>query len=157
MLALGLDPGIERTGWGLVEEKAGKVRPVVWGLIRTPAGEELSDRLLQLRQALVGVLAEHRPDVAVVERLYFKKNVTSAIAVGHARGVILLSLREAEIPIREYTPPEIKMAVTGYGSATKPQVIHMVHRILSLGEPALQDDVADALAASLCGLFRKGA
>lgn len=157
MLALGLDPGVERTGWGLVEARRGGLHPVSWGLIKTPAGQDLTARLLLLSAEVRRVLEETRPDLAVVEKLYFKKNVTSAIAVAHARGVVLLALGERGVPIREYSPPEIKAAVTGHGSASKDQVAHMVQRLLSLTTPIGQDDTADALAASLCGLIRKGA
>jgi len=157
VLALGLDPGVERTGWGLVEERGGVLHPVSWGLIRTPAAHPLSDRLLLLASEVDKVLDETKPDVAVVEKLYFKKNVTSAIAVAHARGVVLLALVRRGIELREYAPPEIKAAVTGYGSATKDQVAHMVMRLLALTSPVGQDDVADALAISLCGLIRRGA
>lgn len=157
MLALGLDPGIERTGWGLVESKGGAIRPVAWGLITTPSTEPLSERLLTLRRKIQEILDEGVPDMVIVEKLFFNKNVTSAIAVAEARGVVLVTLAERGVRLREVTPPEVKSAVTGNGAAPKPQVIHMVKRLLALEEPIGTDDVADALAISLCGLIREGA
>jgi len=157
MLALGLDPGIERTGWGLVESKTGRLRPVAWGLITTPSTDTTARRLVSLRRDVQALLDKGRPDVAIVEKLFFKKNVTSAINVAHARGVVLLTLEEYKIRCVEVTPPEVKVAVTGNGAAPKPQVIAMVKRLLALTDRLGPDDVADALAISLCGLLREGA
>ncbi|NMC85410.1 MAG: crossover junction endodeoxyribonuclease RuvC [Anaerolineaceae bacterium] len=153
MLVIGLDPGTATTGYGIIEENDRKeIRLVTYGIIATPAGLAAEQRLLAINQQLSELLLLHRPDFGAVEKLFFQKNVTTAIAVGQARGVILLSLAQQSIPLAEYTPNEVKQAVTGYGSADKKQVQEMVRTILQLPAIPKPDDAADALAIALCHL-----
>jgi crossover junction endodeoxyribonuclease RuvC len=153
MLALGIDPGTATTGYGLVREtQLGSLEVVDYGVILTPAGEKPEIRLLLLYNELKKLILLHRPDTAAVEKLFFQRNVTTAISVGQARGVILLSLAEAGIQVAEYNPMEVKQAVAGYGGAQKKQIQHMVKAILSLDEIPQPDDAADALAIAICHL-----
>jgi crossover junction endodeoxyribonuclease RuvC len=107
-------------------------------------------RLLRIHEGLNQLIAEYKPDIIGVEQLFFNKNVTTAISVGQARGVILLTAAENDVPIREFTPLQVKQSVVGYGKATKEQVIYMVTRLLNLPKPPHPDDVADALAVAIC-------
>ena len=151
MLVLGIDPGTATTGFGLVQETPqGQLEMVHYGVILTPAGELQENRLLMLHRELNELILLHRPQSAAVEKLFFQRNVTTAIAVGQARGVILLSLAEAGIPVFEYNPMQVKQAVCGYGSAGKAQVQQMVKALLGLEEIPKPDDAADALAIAIC-------
>lgn len=150
MLVLGLDPGLATLGYGLVEGEGQDLRAVAYGVIKTPAGAPLAERLLQLREDLLALLEQYRPDVAAVEELFFGTNARTAILVGQARGVVLLTLAEAHLPIAEYTPLQAKQAITGYGQADKLQMQHMVRILLSLEELPKPDDAADALALAIC-------
>ncbi|MGC9359102.1 MAG: crossover junction endodeoxyribonuclease RuvC [Anaerolineae bacterium] len=152
MLVLGLDPGLATMGYGLATGDGQGLRAVDYGVVRTSPDVALAHRLLLLRSELRQLLEAHRPDAAAVEKLYFATNVRTAIAVGQARGVILLTLAEANIPIVEYTPLQIKQATTGYGQAEKRQVQEMVRRLFGLDEVPRPDDAADALAVCLCHL-----
>ena len=148
MKILGIDPGSGIIGFGLVEKKSNP-RMLDAGVIRTTIGDEDASRLLELHISMREIIAELKPDVASVEKLFFAQNVTTAMKVSQARGVILLSLAEAGIPIFEYTPLQIKMAMTGYGRATKAQIQEMVRVQLGLKNKPKPDDCADALAAAL--------
>lgn len=151
MLVLGIDPGTATTGYGLVREtQQGQLEAVSYGAILTPAGENPEKRLLMLYHQLKELILLHRPDSAAVEKLFFQRNVTTAIHVGEARGVILLSLAEAGVPVAEYNPMQVKQAVAGYGGAGKAQVQQMVRALLSLDEIPKPDDAADALAIAIC-------
>jgi len=151
MLVLGIDPGTATTGYGLVREtQQGQLEAVAYGVILTPAGELQEKRLLMLFQQLQELILLHRPDSAAVEKLFFQRNVTTAILVGQARGVILLSLAQAGVPIAEYNPMQVKQAVAGYGAAGKSQVQQMVKAMLDLEEIPRPDDAADALAIAIC-------
>ncbi len=153
MLVIGIDPGTAVTGYGFVEELAdGRLRLVDYGVIRTPPGESMALRLLELYDQLVGLLALHPPESGAVERLFFQRNVSTAMSVGQARGVAMLALAQADVSVREYTPLEIKQAVTGYGGADKRQVQQMVRSLLMLEETPRPDDAADALAIAICHL-----
>ncbi len=152
MRVLGIDPGIAITGYGLVEDRAGDLEALAYGDIRTPAGDPLPLRLRQLYEAICSLIRSYRPDVAAVERVFFGRNVTTAFAVGQARGVTLLALAQAEIPVYEYTPADVKQALVGYGSAPKAQIQAMVRMLLRLPEVPRPDDVADALAVAICHL-----
>jgi crossover junction endodeoxyribonuclease RuvC len=153
MRVIGIDPGIAITGFGLVDEiEDGSLKVVDYGAILTSSSTPLPERLSQLFHSLNEVLELHRPDSGAVEMLFFQRNVRTAIGVGQARGVALLSLGEAHVPFAEYTPLEVKQAVTGYGSADKRQVQHMVKALLALDEIPKPDDAADALAVSICHL-----
>lgn len=149
MRVLGIDPGTARFGFGLVD--AGDTYTAVdYGIIETHSSAPMQERLLDLHQALQHLIAEFRPDVMAIEQLFFSRNVTTAIAVGQARGVAMLSAALAGIDVIEYTPAEIKQAISGYGNADKHQVQAMVQMLLSLDSPPHPDDAADALAVALC-------
>ena len=153
MLALGVDPGTATTGYGLVEMAPdGSLKLVDFGVIRTSSSDPMPARLIELHEALTSVIKEHQPQVSAVEKLFFQRNVTSAISVGQARGVSMLALGEADVPVGEYTPMEIKQAVAGYGGADKQQVQLMVQRLLMMDEMPTPDDAADALAVAICHL-----
>jgi crossover junction endodeoxyribonuclease RuvC len=151
MLVIGIDPGTATTGYGLVKENAdGSLFAVDYGAIVTSPNERPAERLLVLHQQPQKLLLLHRPQSGAVEKLFFQRNVRTAIAVGQARGVALLALAECKLNISEYTPLEIKQAVVGYGGAEKKQIQHMVRVILSLPELPQPDDAADALAVAIC-------
>ena len=153
MLVLGIDPGTATTGYGLVREtEQGGFVVVDYGVILTPAGEAPEKRLLLLYDRISEILLLHRPDHGAVEKLFFQRNVTTAIAVGQARGVVMLALAQKGLAVAEYTPLEVKQAVTGYGGAEKLQVQMMVQAILELAEIPRPDDAADALAVAVCHL-----
>jgi crossover junction endodeoxyribonuclease RuvC len=153
MLVVGIDPGTATTGYGFVRETdLGDLEVVDFGVILTQAGELPEVRLLQLHNRLNELIHLHQPDGGAVEKLFFQRNVTTAIAVGQARGVVLLSLAESAIPVAEYTPLEVKQAVVGYGGADKNQVQQMVKALLQLSEIPRPDDAADALAIAICHL-----
>lgn len=151
MLVIGIDPGTAITGYGLVrEEQNGKLTAVDYGVIQTPAKMPMPQRLLHIHRELNEITLLHHPDFGVVEKLFFQKNVRTAISVGQGRGVAILSLAELEIPVTEYTPLEIKQAVAGYGGADKAQVQYMIKVLLGLEEIPQPDDAADALAVAVC-------
>jgi len=153
MLVMGIDPGTARTGYGLVRETpAGDLEAVAYGVIETPPHTSPELRLLQLHTEIQQLLLLHRPDSGAVEKLFFQRNVTTAIAVGQARGVIMLALAQAGLPIGEYNPMDVKLAVAGYGGAEKKQVQQMVTMLLSLDCIPQPDDAADALAVAICHL-----
>ena len=152
-LVLGLDPGTAITGYGLVrKEEGGQLIAVEYGTIRTPTGLSDAERLVILNQQMKDIILLHQPDGSAVEKIFFQKNIKTAITVSQARGIVLLSLAEAGIPIGEYTPNEVKQAVTGYGSADKQQVQEMVRVILNLEVRPKPDDAADALAVAITHL-----
>ena len=153
MLVIGIDPGTAITGYGLVlENQGGALESVGYGVIETPAKKPMAERLSQLYHQLNDIILLHRPESAAVEKLFFQRNVRTAISVGQARGVALLALAEANLPIAEYTPLEIKQAVAGYGGADKNQVQQMVRTLLDLDDIPRPDDAADALAVAICHL-----
>ena len=153
MLVVGIDPGTATTGYGFVREApSGSLEVVDYGVILTPAHTPAEQRLLLLYNRLMELLLLHRPDCGAVEKLFFARNVTTAIAVGQARGVVMLGLAQQGIHTAEYTPLEIKQAVTGYGGAEKMQVQIMVQAILEMPELPRPDDAADALAVALTHL-----
>lgn len=152
-MVLGIDPGTALCGYGLVkEEKSGRFEAVEWGCLRTESDLPISRRLETIYDGLKAVVDRHRPDVVAVEELFFSRNVTSAMAVGQARGAVLLLAAKAGLPVAEYPPHQVKQAVTGYGRADKPQVQSMVKVILGLKEIPKPDDTADALAVAICCL-----
>ena len=152
MLVLGIDPGTATTGYGLVREAESGPASVAYGTIQTPAGAPMPERLRTLYRELQKIIALYRPDSGAVEKLFFQKNVTTAMTVGQARGVALLALAEAGVSVGEYTPRDVKQAVAGYGGADKRQVQQMVRAILNLPEVPRPDDAADALAIAICHL-----
>jgi crossover junction endodeoxyribonuclease RuvC len=150
VIVLGIDPGTATTGYGLVDEEDGRLVLVECGVITTPAGQALALRLQAIYQGLAGVVREFRPSSAAVEELFFSRNARTALAVGHARGVALLALADAGLPIAEYKPMQVKQAVAGYGGADKQQVQEMVRLLLDLERAPQPDDAADAVAVAIC-------
>jgi crossover junction endodeoxyribonuclease RuvC len=150
MLVLGVDPGTAITGYGIVRSDGEVLEPVTYGVITTAAGEPFSRRLQHLYRELLALIDRYHPSEGSVEELFFARNARTALSVGHARGVILLALAEAGLAIYEYTPLQVKQAITGYGRATKDQVQQMVRLLLCLGEIPQPDDAADALAIAIC-------
>jgi crossover junction endodeoxyribonuclease RuvC len=157
MLVIGIDPGTARTGYGLVrQDPGGELIYVDAGVITTPAESPMPDRLLEIHSELSKILSLHRPQSGAVEKLFFQRNVTTAMSVGQARGVALLALAEAGVAIAEYAPREIKEAVGGHGAADKHQMQDMVKLLLKLDVRPHPDDVADALAVAICHLNASG-
>ena len=155
-LALGIDPGTATTGYGLVRlEQDGSLVAVKYGVILTTKNNTAPARLVTLYDELQDLLNEHKPDTAAVEKLFFSRNVTTALAVGQARGVVMLCLQLSGIEAFEYTPNEIKQAVAGYGGAQKRQVQEMVRALLQLDSIPKPDDAADALAVAITHLNTK--
>jgi crossover junction endodeoxyribonuclease RuvC len=146
---LGIDPGTASLGWGIVESRSGRLRMVDAGCLNTKPDVSLPTRLLAIHTFLDELLATHQPDIVAVERLFFSRNAQTAFGVGQARGVVLLAAAQAEVPVREATPSEVKVAVTGHGRAEKDQVGRMVAVCLSLAAPPHPDDTADALAIAI--------
>lgn len=152
-IALGLDPGTATTGYGLVRQhRDGSLETVDFGVITTPKDMPAPERLDVLYQELNQILDRFHPQTAAVEKLFFQKNISTAIGVGQARGVLLLVLAQKGLDVAEYTPNEVKQAVAGYGSADKRQVQEMVRVLLTLPEIPRPDDAADALAIAICHL-----
>lgn len=150
MVILGIDPGYAIVGYGVVEFCGGKYKPLEYGAIVTKAGQSFPKRLETIANALDSVLEKHKIDAVAIEKLYFQNNQKTAIQVAEARGVILLCCQRAGLEIFEYTPLQVKSAVTGYGQAQKPQVMEMTRRLLCLKEIPKPDDTADALALTIC-------
>lgn len=150
MRILGIDPGVAIVGFGLIESDRGTLRMLQYGAITTPAGLPLAARLAQINRDMEELIDTFRPDEISVEELFFSKNITTGIAVAHARGVILCAAEKKKIPIYEYTPMQVKQAVAGYGLADKKQVMDMTRRLLKLKSVPRPDDAADALAIALC-------
>jgi crossover junction endodeoxyribonuclease RuvC len=152
-LVLGIDPGTATTGYGLVRERAdGSLESITYGTIQTPTGVAAHQRLSLLFHQMNEIILLHRPDSCAVEKLFFQRNISTAIAVGQARGVLLLAISEAGLDMSEYTPNEVKQAVAGYGNAGKRQVQEMVRVLLALPEIPKPDDAADALAIAITHL-----
>ena len=152
MRALGIDPGTAITGFAVVREERDVYTLETCGVITTAAGEPMPRRLHQIYSELAGLISEQRPDAVAVEELFFNKNVRTAIAVGQARGIVLLAAAAADIQVYEYTPLQVKQAVVGYGRADKRQVQEMVRLLLGLEAAPTPDDAADAVAVALCHL-----
>jgi len=150
MLSLGIDPGTATIGYGLVRELAdGSLQAVAHGVITTPARTPMYERLKQIYDELTELIEIHQPDRAGVEELFFARNVTTAITVAQGRGVILLALTNAQVPITEYKPNTVKQSISGYGGADKAQMQEMVRMLLNLGGIPRPDDAADALAVAI--------
>lgn len=154
MRVLGLDPGFATTGVAVIERRQATFRHLMSGAITTPAGRPHAARLALLWVELNALIAEHRPEVVAIERLFFNSNVKTAMAVGQASGVALAAAAQAGLEVHEYTPPEVKQSVVGVGNATKHQVQAMVAAILSLPAPPRPADAADACALAICHLNR---
>ena len=152
MKIFGIDPGSERTGYGCIEASGSRHRLVICGCLSGPARATFPERLKAIHGGLCELLARHRPDCVAIEDIFYARNVRSALRLGHARGVALLAACEANLPIAEYAPAEIKRAVVGYGRAEKSQVQQMVKLLLGLDEAPAPHDAADALAVAICHL-----
>ena len=147
---LGIDPGLATVGFSIVDVEKSRMRLVTCGVISTPAHTSLSSRLDRIFEDMNDLISSFSPDVMSIEELFFNTNITTGIAVAHARGVILLSAYRAGVQVFEYTPLQVKQAVVGYGRAEKNQVIDMVRRILALPAAPKPDDAADAVALAIC-------
>jgi len=153
---LGIDPGFGTLGYGLIDVSGSKVSLVGYGAIQTKPGEPIPNRLLKIYDRLHEIVEEYRPDEAAIEELFFFRNVTTAIQVGEARGVVLLVLKQLNVPIFEYTPHQVKQSVTGYGRSEKGQIQRVMKKFLGMSETPKPDDAADALAVAWCHIsFRR--
>ncbi len=150
MRILGIDPGYATIGFGMVESDRAQVHMVTYGAITTPAGLPLSRRLYQIGCDMEDLIGQLKPDAISIEELFFNTNITTGIAVAHGRGVILYAAEKCGVPLFEYTPGQVKLAVTGYGKAEKRQMMDMTKRLLHLKAAPRPDDAADALALAIC-------
>jgi crossover junction endodeoxyribonuclease RuvC len=156
MRVLGVDPGLGRCGWAVLDHHGGKVAAAGYGAIQTGGDQEVAPRLAELARQLRQVLATHRPEALAIERVFFNANVRTAMTVGQASGVVLLLAAEHGLQVAAYTPPQVKQAVTGTGGAPKEQVGYMVRALLGLASIPTPPDAADALAVALCHLHHAG-
>lgn len=154
-VVLGIDPGLADTGYGVIRDAGGKLEMIAYGSIKTKKGLDLSERIRLLEIELNKIIKKYQPSFAGVEQLFFCNNVKTALLVGQARGVVLLTLVKNHLPLLEFTPLQIKQAITGYGQADKKQIQQMVKIILSLKEIPKPDDAADALAIAICSAYSK--
>ena len=150
MRILGIDPGIAIVGFGLIESDRGGQRMLQYGAITTPKELPLAERLVLIGNDMEELIAQLKPDAIAVEEMFFTNNITTGIAVAHGRGIVLYTAQKSGVPLYEYTPMQVKMAVTGYGKAEKRQVMDMTKRLLDLKAVPKPDDAADALAIALC-------
>ena len=154
MIIMGIDPGLATVGFGIINASRGtKFETVEYGAVLTPAKSKIPDRLAEIFENISQLVKTYKPDAVSVEKLYFNTNEKTAINVAQARGVILLAARLGKVPIYEYTPLQIKQALTGYGRAEKKQIMYMVKTILKLESEPRPDDTADALAAAICHAY----
>ena len=150
MLVLGFDPGIAILGYGLIKQVGYNLKAIDHGVITTQACEEMPGRLVKLFEDVTFLIDKYKPDAVAIEEIFFNKNVKTAISISHARGVVMLAPSIAGIPVYEYTPLQVKQAITGYGRAPKQQMQQMVKLLLNLKELPKPDDAADALAVAIC-------
>ena len=153
MKIFGIDPGIARTGWGVIEEVKGKISVVAYGCVETTPDKNISERLLVVYSEISELLEKYKPDALVIEELFFNTNSKTAFVVGQARGVMLLAGAKKNIPVSIYTPLQVKIAITGYGRAEKRQIGQMTKTILKLDNIPKPDDTADALAIAITHAF----
>jgi len=157
MITIGIDPGIATVGYGVLEEKNGRVIPLSYSCIFTSGKEKgIPERLEEIYLDICQILDLYQPECMAMEKLFFARNVTSALNVAEVRGVIMLAARQRRIPVVEYTPNQVKQAVTGSGKADKRQMQEMIRRLLSLDEIPRPDDAADALSVALCHMHTAG-
>jgi crossover junction endodeoxyribonuclease RuvC len=156
MIILGIDPGYAIVGFGVIEYKANKFKVLDYGAITTSKDDDLNERLLQIYNHLCSILDTYKPDALSIEKLFFNTNATTAIGVAEARGVCLLASKQRGLDIAEYTPLQVKQAVTGYGKAIKQQVQEMTRMLLNLQKVPKPDDTADALAVAICHAHSAG-
>jgi crossover junction endodeoxyribonuclease RuvC len=150
MIVIGIDPGLARLGYGVILADRGTAVPLCYGCMETRAGTRPAGRLLEIYSGLFSLFDRYPPEAIAVEKLFFSKNITSAMGVSEVRGVVLLAAEQRGIPVTEYTPNQVKQAVTGSGRADKVQVQQMITRLLRLDEVPQPDDAADALSIALC-------
>lgn len=150
MIVLGIDPGTQTTGFAVIDYEHGRVQPLEFGVLLTQTMDPMPDRLLSIYTDINTLLDKYKPDTVATERLFFDRNVTNALTVGRAIGVTMLAFAQRGLPWAEYTPMQVKIAVTGYGGAEKQQVQAMVTKLLGLSESPKPDDAADALAVAIC-------
>ena len=150
MIVIGIDPGVARLGYGVIHVDKGVAIPLCYGCIQTKAGRRQAERLLTIYTEITALLTKYSPDFLAIEKLFFTKNVTSAMSVSEVRGVILLAAEQHHIPVEEYTPNQRKQAITGSGRADKEQMQEMIKRLLHLDEVPKPDDAADGLSIALC-------
>lgn len=150
MIILGFDPGIAIVGFGIIKKEGSLIKPLQYGSIQTKAELDTGTRLKQIYDASKEIIETFHPEAVSVEKLFFNRNVTTALTVGQARGVLILAAVEANLPIFEYTPLQVKQAIVGYGRAEKKQIQEMVRMYLNIKEVPKPDDVADALAIAIC-------
>lgn len=150
MRILGIDPGIAIVGFGFIDQTGSKLKPVQYGSIHTEAHTEPAARLLEVYEAIMQLIEKYQPQAVAIEKLFFNRNVTTAITVGQARGVLMLAAAQKGLEIAEYTPLQVKQAIVGYGKAEKKQVQEMTKMFLNLSDVPKPDDVADALAIAIC-------
>lgn len=150
MIILGIDPGTATTGFGVIDYKKKKLTCVDYGVIETSPKQDMGERLKQINFDLNEIIKKYKPEIAAVESLFFFKNLKTAMPVSQARGVIIFTLAQKNVPFVEFAPQQAKIAVTGYGKATKDQVQKMVKNILNLDKIPKPDDAADALAIAIC-------
>jgi crossover junction endodeoxyribonuclease RuvC len=156
MIIFGIDPGTAITGFGVIEARNNTVSQVDWGVITTRADAPLSERLCTIFDGIEGYLTRYRPDRVAIEQAFYAKNVHTTLLLGHARGVLMLASRKAGAAIAEYSPREIKKAITGNGGAEKSQVEYMIRMILSLGNAVNKSDAFDALGVAVCDFYHAG-
>ncbi len=156
MVVFGIDPGYAIVGWGAISFKSNSYKALGFGSVETQPDMDFNSRLEYIYDEIYSILNRCRPDALAIERLYFQTNQKTAIKVAQARGVTLLAAQKLKIPIFEYTPLQVKTAVTGYGKAKKPQVMEMTRRLLKLSEVPKPDDTADALAIAICHIQAAG-
>lgn len=147
---LGIDPGIAIVGFGFIDKQGSKLTPVQYGCIQTEAHTPEEERLLHVYEGMVQLIEKYNPDAVALEKLFFNRNVTTAMSVGQARGVLVLAAVQKGLPVAEYTPMQVKQAIVGYGKAEKRQVQEMTRMFLKLQAIPKPDDVADALAVAIC-------
>ncbi|HWR45373.1 crossover junction endodeoxyribonuclease RuvC [Sporomusa sp.] len=150
MIALGIDPGTAICGYGLVEAQGSRLKALAYGVVETTPDMEGAMRLKKIHREIDLLIKQYNPDIMGVEQLFMNKNVRTVMAVGQARGVVLLAAAQNDLKLAEFTPLQVKQAVTGYGKATKEQVIYMTQRLLNLPNKPHPDDAADALAVAIC-------
>jgi crossover junction endodeoxyribonuclease RuvC len=152
VLVIGVDPGLATTGYGLVRETEGRLETVAYGVVTTLPKHTLPQRLQQLHRELLAIVELHQPDEGAIEELFFSRNVRTAMTVGQARGVALLAMADADLPVTDYTPLTVKQAVSGFGGADKAQMQATIKMLLQLESLPSPDDAADALAVAICHL-----
>ncbi len=149
MIALGIDPGTTRIGYGVVKHDRNRLSCIAYGILSNPGKDKFSD-YIETEKNLTELIKKYQPDVVAIEKLFFFKNQKTVMAVSEMRGVLMLTLAKHKLPVQEFTPPQVKQNISAYGKADKKQVIRMVQMLLGIREPISPDDAADALALAIC-------